>query len=116
VKQPIKVLASSTNKTKERQMAPQSVVKSCWSAAALAALLVSHAPVDAQTLSELIAGAKKESEMSFVAGPTTFGGRQAFADLQAAFNKKFGLNARLNLTGTEHAGDGRPDHHGSQSR
>ena len=79
-------------------MAPQSVVKSCWSAAALAALLVSHAPVDAQTLSELIAGAKKESEMSFVAGPTTFGGRQAFADLQAAFNKKFGLNARLNLT------------------
>ena len=36
--------------------------------------------------------------MAFVAGPTTFGGRQAFADLQAAFNKKFGLNARLNLT------------------
>jgi ABC-type Fe3+ transport system substrate-binding protein len=94
----IKVLASNTNKTKERQMARQSVLKSCWSAAAVAALLVSHAPVDAQTLSELIAGAKIESEMSFVAGPTTFGGRQAFAELQAAFNKKFSLNARLNLT------------------
>jgi len=92
------VLASNTNKTKERQIARQSVLKSCWSAAAVAALLVSHAPVDAQTLSELIAGAKIESEMSFVAGPTTFGGRQAFAELQAAFNKKFSLNARLNLT------------------
>ena len=92
------MLASNTNKTKERQIARQSVLKSCWSAAAVAALLVSHAPVDAQTLSELIAGAKIESEMSFVAGPTTFGGRQAFAELQAAFNKKFSLNARLNLT------------------
>ncbi len=79
-------------------MTRQSVLKSCWSAAVLAALLVSHARVDAQTLSELIAGAKKEAEMSFVAGATTFGGRQAFAELQAAFNKKFGLNARLNLT------------------
>jgi iron(III) transport system substrate-binding protein len=94
----MKVLASSTNKTKERQMARQSVLRSRWSAAAIAALLVSHARVEAQTLSELIAGAKKEAEVSFVAGATTFGGRQAFAELQAAFNKKFGLNARLNLT------------------
>src|SRR5262249_3978986 len=29
---------------------------------------------------------------------STFGGRQAFSELQAAFNKKFGLNARINFT------------------
>jgi hypothetical protein len=57
-----------------------------------------HAPVDAQTLNELIAGAKKESELSFIAGPTTFGGRQAFAEIQTAFNKKFALNARITHT------------------
>ena len=69
-----------------------------WSAAIIVALLAGHAPVDAQTLNELIAGAKKESELSFIAGPTTFGGRQAFAEIQAAFNKKFALNARITHT------------------
>ena len=60
--------------------------------------LVSHVCVEAQTLRELIVGAKKEPELAFVAGATTFGGRQAFAELQAIFNKRFGLNARVNLT------------------
>src|SRR5262245_24751892 len=64
----------------------------------IAMVLFATAPVEAQTLNDLIAGAKKEPEMSFVAGPTTFGGRQAFAELQALFNKKFGLNARINHT------------------
>lgn len=55
------------------------------------AFAASHRPLAAQTLNDLIDGAKKESELSFVAGPTTFGGRQAFVELQAIFNKKFGL-------------------------
>jgi ABC-type Fe3+ transport system substrate-binding protein len=60
--------------------------------------LFGHARVEAQTLNELIAGAKKESEIVFVAGPTTFGGRQAFAEIQTAFNKKFSLNSRINFS------------------
>ncbi|HEX2930163.1 MAG TPA: ABC transporter substrate-binding protein [Candidatus Binatia bacterium] len=78
-------------------MTPQTIQKVRWSAA-VAMLLVSVEPVEAQTLNDLIAGARKEPEMSFVAGPTTFGGRQAFAELQVLFNKKFGLNARINHT------------------
>jgi ABC-type Fe3+ transport system substrate-binding protein len=74
------------------------IPKAYAAAAVLVALLLSHAPLAAETLNDLIAGAKKEAELSFVAGPTTFGGRQAFAELQTLFNKKFGLNARLNLT------------------
>jgi ABC-type Fe3+ transport system substrate-binding protein len=66
--------------------------------AALAVLGVSQAPVQAETLNDLIAAARKEAELSFVAGPTTFGGRQAFAELQGIFNKRFGLSARFNLT------------------
>jgi hypothetical protein len=63
--------------------------------AAIAGMLGPAVRVDAQTLSELIAEAKKESEMSFVAGANTFGGRQAFAELQAAFNQEFGLSRAL---------------------
>lgn len=79
-------------------MARRSVLKAYGSAAVVVVLLANLARVEAQTLNELIAGARTESELSFVAGPTTFGGRQAFAELQAVFNKKFRLNARLNLT------------------
>jgi hypothetical protein len=98
-------------------MARQAMLRACRPAAVLVALLLNQARVEAQGLNELIAGAKKEPEMAFTAGPTTFGGRQSFSEIQAAFNKKFGLNARINLNrGTEHAGDGGADHHGSQSR
>ena len=79
-------------------MAPRTVLKVWWSAAVLVGLLVSQARVEAQTLNELIAGAKKESDIAFMAGATTFGGRQAFSEIQIAFNKKFGLNARINFT------------------
>ena len=79
-------------------MARRPILKACFAAVVVLASLVSHACVKAQTFKELIAGAKKESELAFVAGATTFGGRQAFAELQAVFNKKFNLNARLNLT------------------
>ena len=79
-------------------MARRTILKACCAAVVVLASLVSHACVEAQTFKELIAGAKRESELGFVAGATTFGGRQAFAELQAVFNKKFDLNARLTLT------------------
>ena len=79
-------------------MARRTVLDALGVVAAAVALLAGHAQVDAQTLSELIAGAKKESELTFVAGPTTFGARQALAEIQATFNKKFGLNARINFS------------------
>jgi len=79
-------------------MARRTMLKAYGSAAAVAAVLMSQAQVNAQTLNELIAGAKKEAEITFVAGPTTFGGRQAFAEIQAAFNNKFGLNTRISFS------------------
>jgi ABC-type Fe3+ transport system substrate-binding protein len=79
-------------------MPRQTVLNACWSAAVIVTFLVNQTRVEAQVLTELIGGAKKESEIAFTAGPSTFGGRQAFSELQAAFNKKFGLNARINFT------------------
>jgi ABC-type Fe3+ transport system substrate-binding protein len=52
----------------------------------------------AETLEQSIAAAKKESELYFVAGPTTFGGKKGLADLEAAFNQKFGLNMRMRFS------------------
>jgi hypothetical protein len=52
----------------------------------------------AETLEQSIAAAKKESELYFVAGPTTFGGKKGLADLEAAFNRKFGLHMRMRFS------------------
>src|SRR5262245_66662495 len=49
------------------------------------------------TLESLIAGAKNEDEILFIAGAQTFGGRKGLADLEAAFNKRFGLKAKINF-------------------
>ena len=49
----------------------------------------------AATIQELVAAAKTEKELDFVAGPTTFGGRKALGEIEAAFNKRFGVNAQL---------------------
>src|SRR5262245_51992304 len=51
-----------------------------------------------ETLEQLIGTAKKESELYFVAGPTTFGGKKGLADLEAAFNRKFGLSLRMRFS------------------
>src|ERR1051325_6453333 len=51
----------------------------------------------ADTMESLVAGAKKEDELVFIAGAQTFGGRKGLADLEAAFNKRFGLNMRISL-------------------
>ena len=47
---------------------------------------------------QLIANAKKEGVLDFVAGASTFGSKKGVSELEAAFNKKFGLNARIQLT------------------
>ena len=49
----------------------------------------------AETLDQLIAGAKKESELTLIAGAQTFGGTKNLSVLEAAFNKRFGLNAKI---------------------
>ena len=51
----------------------------------------------AESLESLIDAAKKEDEITFVAGAQTFGGRKGLGDLEAAFNKRFGLKARINF-------------------
>src|SRR5215813_7093208 len=52
----------------------------------------------AQSLDQLIAGAKKEPELTFIAGAGAFGGPKAIADLESGVNKKFGLNARIRFS------------------
>jgi ABC-type Fe3+ transport system substrate-binding protein len=65
----------------------------CW--LILFALVSFHAAIAAETLERLIAGAKKESEMTFVAGAQTFGGLKTLNLLEAAFNQRFGLNMKI---------------------
>jgi ABC-type Fe3+ transport system substrate-binding protein len=51
-----------------------------------------------ETLDQLIAAARTEKELYFVAGPTTFGGKKGLSEIEAAFNKKFGINSRILFT------------------
>jgi ABC-type Fe3+ transport system substrate-binding protein len=55
-------------------------------------------PLEAQTLEQLIASAKKEGEVTLVASASTFGGKKGFAELEAGFNKRFGLKHKVNLS------------------
>jgi ABC-type Fe3+ transport system substrate-binding protein len=64
----------------------------------LLALGVTHLSNAAESMDQFIAGARKEGELALVAGSETFGGRKGFAELETAFNKKFGLKARINFT------------------
>ena len=61
----------------------------------LFALTVIRSGIAAETLDQLIAGAKKEPELTFIAGAQTFGGPKTLAALEAAFNKRFGLNMKI---------------------
>jgi ABC-type Fe3+ transport system substrate-binding protein len=61
-------------------------------------LIASGSSSGADTLDQLTAAAKNESELYFVAGPSTFGGKKGLADLEAAFNKNFGLGMRLHFS------------------
>src|SRR6186713_2201121 len=64
----------------------------------LALILLSVPYVNAaDSLESLIAGAKTEDEITFIAGAQTFGGRKGLADIEAAFNKRFGLKTKINF-------------------
>jgi ABC-type Fe3+ transport system substrate-binding protein len=52
----------------------------------------------AQNLEQLISAARNETELFFVAGPTTFGGKKGLAEIEAAFDKRFGLNAKIRFS------------------
>ncbi len=56
----------------------------------LVAMVSIRSGLAAETLDRLVAGAKKESELTFIAGAQTFGGPKTLAALEAAFNKRFG--------------------------
>jgi hypothetical protein len=64
----------------------------------LFALVSLHSAIAAETLEQLIAGAKKESEITFIAGAQTFGGQKTLNLLEAAFNKRFGLNMKIRFS------------------
>jgi ABC-type Fe3+ transport system substrate-binding protein len=63
---------------------------------ALALFAASHLCA-AETMESLIAGAKKEDELVFIAGAQTFGGRKGLSEIEAAFNKRYGLNMKLSF-------------------
>jgi iron(III) transport system substrate-binding protein len=68
----------------------------CLSLLALILPSVTHVNA-ADSLQSLIAGAKSEDEITFIAGAQTFGGRKGLADIEAAFNKRFGLKTKINF-------------------
>ncbi|HWX77303.1 MAG TPA: hypothetical protein VNY32_07495, partial [Candidatus Acidoferrales bacterium] len=70
-----------------------------WLVAWLAFILAEGSYAAAtDTYEQLVAGAKKEGdEIVFVAGAQTFGGRKGLSEIETAFNKKFGLKARINF-------------------
>ena len=63
--------------------------------AILFALTAVRSGIAAETLDQLIAAAKKESELTFIAGAQTFGGAKTLAVLETAFNRRFGLNMKI---------------------
>jgi hypothetical protein len=71
------------------------------SSLALLLWLVAFAPpprAAAEPLEPLIAAAKSEKELFFIAGPTTFGGKKGLAEIEAAFAKRFGIDAKIRFS------------------
>src|SRR4029077_11204682 len=65
----------------------------------LTLVLVTAYPLRAaETLDQLITNARKEPELTFIAGAGAFGGAKAISDLEIGLNKKFGLKARINFS------------------
>jgi iron(III) transport system substrate-binding protein len=52
----------------------------------------------AQKLEQIVAEAKKEGEVTLMAGSSTFGGKKAFAELEGLFAKRYGFKGKLNLS------------------
>jgi len=65
----------------------------------MAAVLLTPSVAVAQTaLDKLVAAAKSENELNFTSFAAAFGGVDAMPKLEDAFNKKFGLKAKLTFT------------------
>ena len=77
----------------------QCISKVCRFSLALAALIFfSETHLAAQeSLDSLIAGAKKEDELVFIAGTSTFGGRKGLGEIETAFNKRFGTKMKISF-------------------
>jgi ABC-type Fe3+ transport system substrate-binding protein len=70
-----------------------------WAQRIFVLLLALPCPsIAAEGLDQLIGAAKQEGDLYFVAGPSTFGGKKGLAELEAAFNKKFGLSMRIRFS------------------
>src|SRR5262245_27853293 len=71
----------------------------CAAIFGLAVALAAAVPsVAAEVAEQIIAAAKKEGdEIVFVAGSQTFGGKKGLTELEAAFNKKYRLTARIHF-------------------
>lgn len=52
----------------------------------------------AENLKQIVAAAKNEPELNFIAGAQAFGGAKSFNDLEAAMNQRFGLNFRIRFS------------------
>src|SRR5262249_56104058 len=85
-------------KKENRQMGRQTVINASWSVVVVVVVWVNPIGAEAQVLNELIGGAKKESEIAFTAGPSTFGGRQTSSDLPTPFNKTTSPNPPTHFT------------------
>ncbi len=73
-------------------------VISVFAACLLASLVTAHGRAGAaETLEQLVAGAKNEGEVTLLASASSFGGKKGFAELEAGFNKKFGLKSKVSL-------------------
>src|SRR4030095_7533736 len=64
---------------------------------ALIALSIASELRAADTMESLIAASKSENELVFIAGAQTFGGRKGLSELEAAFNKRYGLNMKISF-------------------
>jgi ABC-type Fe3+ transport system substrate-binding protein len=80
---------------------PRSIVRSSLTGIAIAAVMAIGTPAPAQemntTLKELAAAANKEGSLTLSWSGSTFGGIQGAARFQAAMNKLYGTNIRVNF-------------------
>jgi ABC-type Fe3+ transport system substrate-binding protein len=73
---------------------------SVWAASLLALLAIARPSASAgESLEQFVTSAKSEGEVTLLASASTFGGKKGFAELEAGFNKKFGLKSKVNLAG-----------------
>ena len=70
-----------------------------FAVAVCAVVLITAQSAGAQSVDQIVAEAKKEGEVTLIASSSTFGGKKGFAELEAGFNKRFGLNHKVNLVG-----------------